>query len=85
MNVFCQLSFLIYMNWMDKLSQIKVCVTIRSGKNSRMLFANDLILLVSSESGLQPEINCFAAAGMKISTSKTEILQLLKNLVKCFL
>ena len=74
---------------MDKLSRINECVTIGRCKISRLLFADDLVLLASSESGLQHALNDFAAAcdvaGMKISTSKTEVLHLLKTPVQCSL
>ena len=44
---------------------------------SRLLFADDLVLLSSTESGLQRARNSFADAcdtsGMKISTAKTEL------------
>ena len=40
--------FIIYMNWMDKLSRIDECVTIGRCKISRLLFADDLVLLASS-------------------------------------
>ena len=47
-------------------------------KVSRLLFAYDLVLLVSSESGLQHTLNGYAAAGnidgIKISPSKTVVL-----------
>ena len=79
------LLFIIYMNWMDKLSQTDECVTIGRCKISRLIFADDL----ASESGLQHALNDFSAAcdiaGMKISTSKTEVLHLLKNPVLCSL
>ena len=46
-------------------------------------------MLTLSESGLQHALNDFAAAGdiagMKISTPKTVVLHLLRNLVHCFL
>ena len=62
---------------MDKLSRTDECVTIGRRKISWLLFADDLVLLASSESGLQHALNDFAAAcdiaGMKISTSKTEV------------
>ena len=71
------LFFIIYMNWMDKLSGTDECVTIGSSKISWLLFADDLVLLASSESGLQHSLNNFAAAcdiaGIKISTSKTKV------------
>ena len=84
--VLSPLLFIICMNWMDKLSQIDECVTIGKCKISRLLFVDDLVLLVSSESGLQHALNGFAAAcdiaGIKISTSKLEVLHLLKNPVQ---
>ena len=77
------LRFIIYMNWMDKLSRTDKCVMIGRCKISQLLFADDLVLLASSKSGLQHTLNGFAAAcniaGMKISTAKTEILHLSRN------
>ena len=56
---------------MDKLSRTDERVTIGRCKISRLLFADNLVLLASSESGLQLALNGFAAAcdiaGMKIS------------------
>ena len=79
--------FIISMNWMDKLSQTDECVTIGRCKISRLFFADDLVFLDSSESGLQHAFNDLAAArdiaGMKISTSKTEVLHLLRNPAQC--
>ena len=53
------------------------CVTIGRCKISGLLFADDLVFMASSESGLQHAFNGFAAAsdiaGIKISTFKTEI------------
>ena len=70
---------------MDKLNRTNECVTIRRCKINQLLFANDLVLLASSESGLQHALNGFEAAcsigGIKISTSKTVVLHLLRNLV----
>ena len=69
---------------MDKLSRM-----IGRCKINRLLFADDLVLLASSEFGLQHALNGFAAAcdiaGMKISPSKTEVLHLSRNPVQCFL
>ena len=77
------------MNWMNKLSRTDECVTIGRCKISRLLFADGLVLLASSESGLELALNGFASAcdiaGMKISTSKTEVLHLSRNLVQCSL
>ena len=74
---------------MDNLSQTDECVMIGRCKISRLLFTDDLVLLVLLESGLQHTLNGFAAAcdiaGVKISTSKTEVLHLLRNFVQCFL
>ena len=53
------------------------------------LFADDLVLMACSESGLKQALNGFAAAfnvvGMKISTSKTVVLRRSKNHVQCSL
>ena len=58
-------------------------------KISRLLFADDLVLLSSTESGLQRALNSFAdacnTAGMKISTVKTEVLHLSRNPDQCVL
>ena len=72
--------FIVYMNWIDKYTQADECTTIGNCKISRLLFADDLVLLSSAESGLQRALNSFAdacnTAGMKISTAKTEVLHL---------
>ena len=56
---------------------------------SRLLFADDLVLLSFTESGLQRASNSFAdacnTAGMKISTAKTEVLHLSRNPDQCVL
>ena len=66
------------MNWMDKLSQTDECVTIGRCKISQLVFADDVVLLASLESGLQHALSGFAAACnialMKISMSKTKVL-----------
>ena len=75
------------MNWIDKCSQADECVTIGNCKISRLLFTDDLVLLSSTESGLQRALNSFAdacnTAGMKISTAKTGVLHLSRNLDQC--
>ena len=77
------------MNWIDKCSQADECATIGNCKISRLLFADDLVLLSSTESGLQRALNSFAdacnTAGMKISTAKTEVLHLSRNPNQCVL
>ena len=88
----CDLSplFLIaYMNWIDKCSQADDCDTIGNCKISRLLFADDLVLLSSTESGLQRALDSFADTcdtdGMKKSTAKTEVLHLSRDPDKCVL
>ena len=87
--VLLHLVFIIYMKWMDKLRRTNECVKIGGRKISRLLFADNLVSIASSESGLQHALNGFVAAfniaGMKISTSKTEVLYLSRNSVQCFL
>ena len=70
------LLFIVYMNWIDKCSQADECAMIGNCKISRLVFADDLVLLSSSESGLQCALNSFAdacnTARIKISTAITE-------------
>ena len=47
------LLFIVYMNWINKCSQTDECTMIGNCKISRPLFADDLLLLSSSESGFQ--------------------------------
>ena len=56
------LLFIVYINWIDKCSQADECTTIGNCKISRLLFADDLVLLSSTESGLQCAISSFADA-----------------------
>ena len=77
------------MNGMNKLSRTNECVMIGRCKISHLLFADNLVLLDSSESGFQHALNGYAAAcdiaGMKISTSKTEVLRFSRNHAQCSL
>ena len=65
------------------------CAAIGNCKISHLLFAGDLVLLSSTESGLQRALNSFAdacnSAGMKISTAKAEVLHLSRNSDQCAL
>jgi len=76
--VLSRLLFIIYMNWIDKHNQTNDCAMIENCKINHSLFADDLVLLFSTESGHKCALYDFAAvcdnAGMKISTSKTEVL-----------
>ena len=87
--VLSPLLFIVYMNWIDKCNQTDECATIGNCKISRLLFADDLVLLSSTESGLQRTLNSFAdacnTAGIKISTAKTEALHLSRNPDQCVL
>ena len=65
--VLSPLLFIVYMNWIDKCSQADGCATIGNCKISRLLFADDLVLLSSTESGLQRALNSFADACMSRS------------------
>jgi len=51
-GAFCLL-FIIYMNYEDQRNQINECATIGNYKINRLLFADDLVLHPSTESGLQ--------------------------------
>ena len=64
-----------------------MCRNIGNCKISRLLFADDLFLLSSTESGLQRALNSFVdacdTARIKISTAKTEVLHLSRNPGQC--
>ena len=60
--VFSPLLFNVYMNYIDKCTQDDECATIENCKFSRLLFADDLVLHSSTESGLQRALNSFAHA-----------------------
>ena len=87
--VLSPLLFIVYMNWINKCSQADECASIGNCRISRLLFADDLVLLSSMEFGLQRALNSFAdardTAGMKISTVKTKVLHLSKNPDHCVL
>ena len=77
------------MNWIDKCSQADECATIGNCKISRLLFADDLVRLSSTEFDLQCALNSFAdacyTAGSEISTAKTEVHHLPRNPDQCVL
>ena len=59
-SVLSSLLFIVCMNWIDKCSQDDESDTIRKCKITRLLFANSLVLLSSTESGLQRALISFA-------------------------
>ena len=81
--------FIVYVNWIENCSQTDECATIGNCKISRLLFADDLVLLSSTEFGLQRGLNSFAdacdIAGMEINPAKTEVLHLSRNPYQCVL
>ena len=87
--VLLPLLFIIYINWIDKCSKAGELATIGNCKINRLLFAYDLVLLSSTESGLQRALNSCAdahdTAGMKISTAKTDALHISRNPDQCVL
>jgi len=52
-----------------------------------LLFADDVVLLASSDHDLQHSLGCFAAeceaTGMRVSTSKSEAMMLCRKPVDC--
>ena len=62
---------------------------IRNCKIIRLLFADDLVLLSSTQSDLQRALNSFAdacnIARLKVSTAKPKVLHLSKNPDQCVL
>jgi len=66
------------MNWIDSHSRVDESVTVGNCRINRLLFADDLILLASSQQSIQHALDRFCAAcdraRMKISTKNTEVL-----------
>jgi len=77
------------MNWIDSHSQVDESVTVESYRINRLLFADDLALLASSQQCLQHALDRFSAAcdraGMKINTKKSEVLCLSTNPRQCMM
>jgi len=71
------LLFAVYMNWTDTHSRVDEGVGVGSCRINRLLFADNLVLLASSQQSLQHALDRFSAAchraGMKISTKNTEL------------
>uniref|UniRef100_A0A8C6MCM8 Reverse transcriptase domain-containing protein n=1 Tax=Nothobranchius furzeri TaxID=105023 RepID=A0A8C6MCM8_NOTFU len=88
----CPLSPILFITFMDRISRCSQCVggicfgglRIRS-----LLFADDVVLLTSSERDLQLSLERFTAeceaAVMRISSSKSETMVLIRKWVECLL
>ncbi|XP_054592057.2 LINE-1 retrotransposable element ORF2 protein [Nothobranchius furzeri] len=88
----CPLSPVLFITFMDRISRRSrgvECVEFGGRRISSLLFADDVVLLASSSSDLQLLLGRFAAeceaAGMRISTSKSETMVLDRKRVACHL
>ena len=88
----CSLSPILFLICMDKIAKkSKSCGGVKIGECTvqRLLFADDLVLLDSTQNGLQQALDRFSdacsVAGMKISTSKTETMCLYRQPKQCSL
>lgn len=86
----CPLSPILFITFMDRISRRSLGVEgVRFGdlRIKSLLFADDVVLLASSGRDLQLSLDRFAAkceaAGMKISTSKSETMVLSRKRVAC--
>ena len=61
--VLSPLLFIVYMNWINKFNQADEFATIRHGKIRRPLFADALVLLSSTKSGLQRALTLVVPGG----------------------
>ena len=73
------------MNWIDKCTQADKCATIENCKISLLLFADDFVLLSSTESGLQRALNSLQQCRNENKHVKTEVLHLSRNPDQCVL
>ena len=88
----CPLSpvlFIVFMDRISRRSRVGEGIGFGGGRISSLLFADDVVLLASSNSDLQLSLGRFAAeceaAGMRISTSKSEAMVLGRKRVECLL
>uniref|UniRef100_A0A8C6P7M2 Reverse transcriptase domain-containing protein n=1 Tax=Nothobranchius furzeri TaxID=105023 RepID=A0A8C6P7M2_NOTFU len=88
----CPLSPILFITFMDRISRHSQGVEgIRFGglRIRSLLFADDVVLLASSERDRQLSLERFAAeceaAGMRISSSKSETMVLIRKRVECLL
>jgi len=77
------------MNWTDSHSHVDEGVTVGSCKINHLLLADDLVLLASSQPGLQQALDRFCGAcdqaGMKISTKMIQVSCFSSNPGQCML
>uniref|UniRef100_A0A8C6KS35 Reverse transcriptase domain-containing protein n=1 Tax=Nothobranchius furzeri TaxID=105023 RepID=A0A8C6KS35_NOTFU len=81
----CPLSPVLFITFMDRISRRSCgveCVEFGGRRISSLLFADDVVLLASSSSDLQLLLGRFAA-GMRISTSKSETMVPNRKRVAC--
>ncbi|TWW78062.1 R2DM Retrovirus-related Pol polyprotein from type II retrotransposable element [Takifugu flavidus] len=88
----CPLSLVLFITFMDRISRHSrgvEGVEFGGRKISSLLFADDVVLLVPSNRDLHQMLGWFAteceAAGMRISTSKSESMVLARKKVECLL
>ncbi|KAK3558549.1 hypothetical protein QTP86_019017 [Hemibagrus guttatus] len=88
----CPLSLVLFIVFMDRISrrsQGLEGVRFEDHRISSLIFADDVVLLASSSLDLQHALGCFAAeceaAGMRVSTSKSEAMVLDRKKVACTL
>ena len=88
----CSLSPILFLTYMDRIvKKSESCGGVKIGECTvqRLLFADDLVLLDSTQNGLQQALDRFSdacsVAGMKISTRKTETMCLSRLPKQCSL
>ena len=88
----CSLSPILFLIYMDRIvKKSESCGGVKIGECTvqRLLFADDLVLLDSTQNGLQQALDRFSdaysVAGMKISTTNTETMCLSRQPKLCFL
>ena len=85
-------SFTYFVPYMDRIvKKTESCGGVKIGDCTvqRLLFADDLVLLDSTQNGLRQALDKFSdacsVAGMKISTTKTETISLSRQPKQCSL
>ena len=86
-HVRCPVLFITFMDRISRRSRVVEGVEFGGGRISSLLFADDVVLLAPSNHDLQLSLERFAAeceaAGMRISTSKSEAMVLSRKRVEC--